>query len=148
MLAVGLYMLLTQNRHDPVFQHGLKAFLFLVTGAYFIHAWSGSGHTLAMKTWRMRMVVDGNLPVPLRTATLRFLLAWAWFLPALIACAALGLKGKAEIAVALAAGMLAWGLTALFDKDRQFLHDRLAGTRLVSIVKPTAATPAVPAESH
>jgi uncharacterized RDD family membrane protein YckC len=32
--------------------------------------------------------------------------------------------------------VLLWSLTALFDKDRQFLHDRLAGTRLVQLPKP------------
>jgi uncharacterized RDD family membrane protein YckC len=31
---------------------------------------------------------------------------------------------------------MAWGLTALLDKDRQFLHDRLAGTRLIALPKP------------
>jgi uncharacterized RDD family membrane protein YckC len=135
MLAVGLYLIVTQNRHEPVLQHGLKAFLFLVTGAYFIHAWTDSGHTLAMKTWRMRLVADGHARVPLRTATLRYLLAWGWFLPALLACAVLGLKDKGQIGIALAIGVLAWGASALFDKDRRFLHDRLAGTRLVSLPK-------------
>ena len=136
MLAVALYLLVTGNRHDPVFQHGLKFFLFLVTGAYFIHSWTDSGHTLAMKTWRMRLVADGHARVPLRTAALRYLLAWGWFLPALAVCAAFGLKGKTEIAVALAIGIVAWSLTALLDKERRFLHDRLAGTRLVQLPKP------------
>jgi uncharacterized RDD family membrane protein YckC len=31
--------------------------------------------------------------------------------------------------------VVAWALTAFFDKDRQFLHDKLAGTRLVSLPK-------------
>jgi uncharacterized RDD family membrane protein YckC len=140
MLAVGLYLafihlLITQNEHEPVFQHGLKAFLFLVTGAYFIHAWSDSGHTLAMKTWRMRLVADGHARVPLRTAALRYLLAWGWFLPALLACAIFGLKNKGQIGIAVAIGVLAWGSSALFDKERRFLHDRLAGTRVVSLPK-------------
>ena len=41
--------------------------------------------------------------------------------------------------------VLAWGLTALFDRDRQFLHDRLAGTRLVQLPKPVKA--GAPAEA-
>jgi len=133
MLAVGVWLLLTGNRHEAVHQHGLKVFLFLVTAAYFIHAWTDSGHTLAMKTWRIRLVADGHARVPLRTALLRYLLAWGWFLPALLACALLGLKGKGEISAAIAIGILAWGATALFDRERRFLHDRLAGTRLVSL---------------
>jgi len=135
MLAVALWMLVTQNRHDPLYQHGLKAWLFLVTGAYFIHAWTGSGHTLAMKTWRMRLAADGHARVPLRKAVLRYLLAWGWFLPALLACAAFGVRSKGGIAAALALGMAAWAMTALFDQERRFLHDRLAGTRLVLLAK-------------
>jgi len=135
MLAVALYLLVTRNNHAPVFQHGLKAYLFIVTGAYFIQSWTDSGHTLAMKTWRMRLVADGHARVPLRTALLRYLLAWGWFLPALAACAALGLKGKGEVAAAIAVGIAAWALTALFDRDRRFLHDRLSGTRMVALPK-------------
>ena len=133
MLAVALYLLVTRNNHAPVYQHGLKAFLFLVTGAYFIRCWTDSGHTLAMKTWRLRLVADGQPRVPLRTALLRYLLAWGWFLPALAACAALGLTSKGQVAAAVAIGIAAWALTALFDRDRRFLHDRLAGTRVVAL---------------
>jgi uncharacterized RDD family membrane protein YckC len=133
MLAVGLYLLVTGNRHGAAYQHGLKFFLFLVTAAYFVHFWTDSGHTLAMKTWRIRLVMDGYRRVPFRIAAIRYLLAWGWFLPALVACALLGLTGKAEVSAAIAVGIAAWALTAFLDKDRQFLHDKLAGTRLVNM---------------
>jgi uncharacterized RDD family membrane protein YckC len=135
MVAVALFLLLTGNRHAPVYQHGLKFFLFLVTAAYFVHFWTDSGHTLAMKTWRIRLVMDGYRRVPFRIAAIRYLLAWGWFLPALIVCAAFGWTGKAEVSAAIAVGVVAWGLTAFLDKDRQFLHDKLAGTRLVALPK-------------
>ncbi|MFL6673491.1 MAG: RDD family protein [Massilia sp.] len=135
MLAVALYLIVTGNRHAPVYQHGLKFFLFLVTAAYFVHFWTDSGHTLAMKTWRIKLVMDGQPRVPFWNATMRYLLAWGWFLPALLACWVLGLTAKAEIAGVIAVGVVAWGLTAFLDKDRQFLHDKLAGTRLVTLPK-------------
>jgi uncharacterized RDD family membrane protein YckC len=135
MVAVALFLLLTGNRHAPVYQHGLKFFLFLVTAAYFVHFWTDSGHTLAMKTWRIKLVMDGYRRVPFRIAAIRYLLAWGWFLPALIVCAAFGWTGKAEVSAAIAVGVVAWGLTAFLDKDRQFLHDKLAGTRLVALPK-------------
>jgi uncharacterized RDD family membrane protein YckC len=140
MLAVALYLLVTRNSHAPLAQHGLKFFLFLVTGAYFISSWTDSGHTLAMKTWRLRLTADGQARVPLRTAALRYLLAWGWFLPALLVCGAFGLTGKLEVSITIGAGILAWGLTAFLDKDRRFLHDRLAGTRLVQLPKAVRAT--------
>nr|WP_314541632.1 RDD family protein [uncultured Massilia sp.] len=142
MLAVALWLVVTGNRHDPLFQHGLKAWLFLVTGAYFVYAWTNSGHTLAMKTWRLCVVTNDGARLPLRTAVLRYLAAWGFFLPALLACAAFGLHGKGAIAAAIVVGVVAWSMTALFDKDRRFLHDRLAGTRIVAVPKPQAAQPA------
>lgn len=145
MLAVALWLIVTGNRHDPLFQHGLKAWLFLVTGTYFVYSWTNSGHTLAMKTWRLCVVTEGGARLPLRTAVLRYLAAWGWFLPALLVCWLAGLHGKGEMAAALAIGIAAWSMTALFDKDRRFLHDRVAGTRIVAIPKPQAAGPAAPA---
>jgi uncharacterized RDD family membrane protein YckC len=146
MLAVALFLVVTRNNHAPVFQYAMKVWLFVVTGAYFTWGWTNSGHTLAMKTWRMQVVTTGGARLPVRLAIVRYLLAWGWFLPALLACAALGLKDKAAIGTAVAVGILAWGLTAFLDRDRQFLHDRLAGTRLVLLPKRTkAGAPVAPA---
>jgi uncharacterized RDD family membrane protein YckC len=135
MLATGLYMLVTGNRQEPVYQHGRNFFLFLVAAAYFVHFWTDSGHTLAMKTWRIKLVLPGYTRVPFRIAAIRYLLSWGWFVPALLVCSALGVHDKAQIGTALAIGVVAWALTAFFNKDRQFLHDQLAGTRLVSLPK-------------
>lgn len=135
MLAIAFYMLVTLNSQHPLAREGMKVWLFLVTAAYFMWCWIDSGHTLAMKTWRIKVVKLGHHKLPLGTAALRFLLAWGWFAPALLVCWAFGLHGKAQIGIALAIGIVAWALTALLDKDRQFLHDRLAGTRLIALPK-------------
>jgi uncharacterized RDD family membrane protein YckC len=147
MLAVALYLLVTRNSHAPLAQHGLKVFLFLVTGGYFVWSWTNSGHTLAMKTWRLCLTDGLQGRISVKTAALRYLLAWGWFLPALLACGLLGLTGKAEVAIAIAIGIAAWALTAFLDKDRQFLHDRLAGTRLVQLPKAAKTAAAAPAAS-
>lgn len=141
MLAVVLWMLVTHNRHDGLYRHGLTLYLFLVVGAYFIHAWSGSGHTLAMKTWRMRLVTEDGARVPPRRAALRYLLAWGWFLPALLVCGAAGVHDKRAIGAVVALGVVAWAMTAVFDRERRFLHDRLAGTRLVTLGAGTGVVP-------
>ena len=91
-----------------VFQAYLAGVLF----AYFSAFWLRSGQTLAMKTWRIRLVdLDGKL-IHLKQAGLRFVLAFL----------GLGLFGISIV----------W---ALFDHDRQFLHDRLAGTRLIRVTQ-------------
>ena len=45
------------------------------------------------------------------------------------------------LALALLPVSIVW---ALFDRDRQFLHDRLVGTRLVSAAPPTTSSASPP----
>ena len=136
-LAMFVYLFATSNQHTPTIDHGRNAVFFLVAAAYFIHAWSGSGHTLAMKTWRIKVVKLGYARVPLRAAVIRYLMAWGWFLPAIVVCYAFGLTSYGQVGAALALGILGWAMTALFDADRQFLHDRVAGTRMILLPTPT-----------
>lgn len=82
--------------------------VFAVLGVYFIWCWHHGGQTLAMQTWKVRLTTPNGAQPTLARLALRYLLAW----PSIIY---------------LGAGVF-W---ALFDRDRQFLHDRLAGTRLV-----------------
>jgi len=121
--------------HTPTVEHMRQALLFLVLGAYFIHQWSRQGQTLAMKTWRIKVVVPGQSHLSLQAAAVRYLLSWMWVLPALIVDSALGLNRWNALGVLLL-GVLAWAATALFDKDGQFLHDRLTGTRLIQLRAP------------
>ncbi|MGJ7914244.1 RDD family protein [Massilia sp. LXY-6] len=144
-LTTALFILATQNRQGPLYHYGLMAALFLVIGAYFVYNWTNSGHTLAMKTWRLCLVAGEHARVPVHTAALRYLFAWGWFVPAFAVRTLFDLHGKAEIAAVYAVGVLAWALSAFLDKDRQFLHDRLAGTRLVQLPKHPKAKPAADA---
>lgn len=87
----------------------LQLFLVAVFAAYFLWCWLRGGQTLAMKTWRIRLIAPEHDRVPPRAALLRFALA---------------------IIVVPTGIALGW---ALVDRERQFLHDRLAGTRLVLV---------------
>ena len=122
--------------------HARQALAFLVLGAYFIHQWSRNGQTLAMQTWRLKLVHPGHPHVSLRTAAVRYLLSWMWVLPAAVVGAIFGLEHWRMMA-ALGTGILLWSLTAFLDKDRQFLHDKLAGTRLVQLPPPEKKMKAV-----
>lgn len=124
--------ILTQSRHALMLRHIRELWLFLVIGLYFVFFWHRSGQTLAMKTWRIR-VIDIQAPrLPLIKAIVRYCLAWMWFLPGLAVAAQFGLKNWSSVAVVVI-GFTLWLLTAVFDKDRQFLHDRLAKTRLIEV---------------
>jgi len=75
---------------------------------YFVWFWMHGGQTLPMKTWKLRLAgANGEALRPLQ-AILRYLAAW----PSILFCGI---------------GVF-W---AIFDKDRQFLHDRIAGTRII-----------------
>jgi uncharacterized RDD family membrane protein YckC len=81
---------------------------FVVVLVYFLWFWRHGGQTLAMKTWKIRLVAARRGAAPTLTQLLvRHTLSW----------------------LTLCYGLAIWW--ALFDRDRQFLHDRLAGTRLV-----------------
>jgi uncharacterized RDD family membrane protein YckC len=98
------------DMHAPWQRHLFQAYIVGVMFAYFSAFWLRSGQTLAMKTWRIRLVDQGGGTLSFRQAALRFAVALAGLL--------LG-------------GVGIWW--ALFDRDRQFLHDRIAGTRLVRV---------------
>jgi uncharacterized RDD family membrane protein YckC len=83
-------------------RHLLQLCIGLFFAAYFLWSWLRGGQTLAMKAWRIRLI-----DVTPASALLRLILA-ALLVPSGIS--------------------LIW---ALFDRDRQFLHDRLARSRLV-----------------
>ncbi|MDQ2819277.1 MAG: RDD family protein [Pseudomonadota bacterium] len=130
-----LFIFATGNRQTPLFRALGIVLFFLVAATYFLHAWHGSGFTLAMKTWHIKLIKVGHARVPFGVALLRHVLAWLWLLPALYLSHSLHLS-HGQTALTMAIGIVVWALTAFLDKDRQFLHDKLAGTRLISLPKP------------
>ncbi|WP_343587906.1 RDD family protein [Herbaspirillum sp.] len=138
-----LFSTLLQQRHALYLRHALEAWLFLVLAAYFIWFWRHGGQTLAMKTWRFKLVGPDGRPIGIWRAVFRFLLAWLWVLPGLALAAAL--RGQHWMLVLIPAGnVLLWALTAYLDPQRQFLHDRIVGTRLINAAPPAKAKAAEP----
>lgn len=82
--------------------------IFIVLGIYFVGYWHRNGQTLAMQTWQLKLSTPQGRAPSLSRLIIRYVLAWpsvAYFFAGII-----------------------W---ALFDRDRQFLHDRLAGTQII-----------------
>lgn len=85
--------------------------VFVLLGIYFVCLWRRNGQTLAMQTWQLQLVDAHGRPPSLRRCLLRYVLCWPGML-------------------LLGSGIgLIW--TAWVDRERQFAHDRLAGTRIV-----------------
>jgi uncharacterized RDD family membrane protein YckC len=106
---------------------GLFFVMFGVLAWYFSWSWSDGRATLAQKSWRLRVVAASGF-ASRRDALARYLAAWIG--PAIAVAAYLALRPHGL--GAHAAWLVALNfLFALVDRDRQFLHDRLARTRLV-----------------
>lgn len=138
MVAGFLYSVTTGQRHALSGRVGMQVFLFVVLGVYFVWFWTHGGQTVATKAWRLRVVgLDGQAPSVGR-AVARYLLSWLWFVPALVTVQAYGLQGNGRIAVVLGIWILGYALLSRLIPGRQFLHDRLAGTRVVPITAEEA----------
>lgn len=138
MISAYLYSSLTQQRHALEGRHGLMAFLFVILAVYFTWFWSTGGQTVAMKAWHIRLVDVQGQPVTQVRAFMRYLASWMWLMPALVAAGVSGLHDARAFGL-LVVGVLAYALLALARPDRQFWHDALCGTRLISWRPPARA---------
>jgi len=118
MVAAFPFVGLTRALDPGLARRLLQIYVFVVVGLYFTLFWR-KGQTLAMKTWKIRMVDAGGTPLGWGRLWLRYILAWA----------NLALFG------------VGWW-AALFRQDAQFLQDHLAGTRLISTLMPPSDAPA------
>jgi uncharacterized RDD family membrane protein YckC len=109
----------------------LGCWFFVALGVYFVYFWSRSGQTLAMLTWRIRLVTAEGKRVTLARAAVRYVLAWMWVLPAPLMVHLSGLRGWGPFLGALLAGMFAYAALARLHPDRQYWHDALCRTRLI-----------------
>lgn len=114
LLLIGALpaVLLTRTWEHSTARLTLQMWLVILSGCFYVWQWARSGQTLPMKTWKLRLVAKNGLPVSAPRAGLRYAAALA-------SVAILGL------------GFL-W---ALVDRDGHFLHDRLAGTKLMMTVE-------------
>jgi uncharacterized RDD family membrane protein YckC len=133
VMVVGLlYGVLTQQRHALIGTHGLQAAVFAALGCYFVWFWSQNGQTLAMQTWHVRLLGPDNQPPSWQRALGRYLLSWLWFMPALATVHFMAIGSAGSTAGALLAGVLIYAALSFLRRDRQFLHDAVCGTRLVT----------------
>jgi uncharacterized RDD family membrane protein YckC len=108
-LASYLFLSLARDAPSGLPRLIFQIYLLAICGVYFVFCWVRGGQTLPMKTWRMRLATGDGKPLSVPRAFTRYLLA---------------------VPGVLTGVSVLW---AFFDRDRQFLHDRLAGTRLVRV---------------
>ena len=127
-IAAGMRNAMDERR--PFF----VVFLATVLAIYFVWCWV-RGQTLAMKTWNIRVVDRHGRPLGQLRALFRYACCWLWVLPPLAFVAPMKVPPSAMFAVVLA-WIALWALSSNFHPQRQFWHDVLAGTRLISAPPP------------
>jgi uncharacterized RDD family membrane protein YckC len=116
LIGAAPFVMLTHRLDHDIERPLLQFYLVTLAGIYFTWQWR-HGRTLAMRTWRLQLVTRDGAPLAWKHA-------WTRYFTALPGALLLGL------------GFL-W---ALVDRDRQFLHDRVAGTMVIN--EEVAAQPA------
>lgn len=134
VFAAGyLFDTLTESHSGLMYRSIRQGVLFLAIGLYFLASWR-SGQTLPMKTWDIRLVArDGGRPSTGRLM-LRYVLMWPLpLLAALLVQGASMMTGYASTDLLIVFAPFSIFIWSWFDHEGQFLHDRLAGTRLVDV---------------
>ncbi len=141
-IAGYLFSALTQFKGNPAspLRLGFQCAIFVAIGVYFVWCWRSSGQTLPMKTWKFRLVPKIGSRLSLARCWYRYGLAWLGPLggvasyKVIVLASGFGMSRPSLAAFLIALPIMtinfAW---AFFDRDRQFLHDRLAGTRLAMV---------------
>lgn len=111
-IAGFIFHLVFRDTASPYFRPAFQLYLLVVAGGYFTWFWTHGGQTLPMQTWKLRVVSADGDAVSRKQAIARYLFA--------------------VIGIFLLGCGILW---ALFDRERLFLHDRLAGTRVIRIEK-------------
>jgi uncharacterized RDD family membrane protein YckC len=104
MFAALLFLFVFGDATEAPKRYIFQCYLWLVSAAYFVWHWTRGGQTLAMQTWRIKLMTVSGDTLSASQAMKRYILA-----------------------------SLLFGLTfiwALFDRDGQYLHDRLSGNQL------------------
>ncbi len=132
--AIGaLLVALTGNQHPFQNDTALRVITLLIYAVYFTWFWSVRGQTLPMQTWHIRVVTDKGEHLSPWRALARFAASCAWFAPAALLAAANGWTRWHGLA-AMGIGVVAYALLALAHPQRQFWHDALCGTRLITVL--------------
>ena len=110
-----IFLLVFGDASRGVKRYALQLFLWLSIGLYFVWCWQKNGQTLAMQTWRLKLVNQNNQSLSLKLAMVRYLFA--------------------SISLMLFGLGFLW---AIVDRDKLFLHDRLLKNQIIFVQRNTA----------
>jgi uncharacterized RDD family membrane protein YckC len=120
-----------------------QAYLFAVTAFYYAWQWQKTGQTLAMKTWRFRVMTESGKRLTWQRALIRYIWALVFYGPACVGILLFFFPSRLSPVITMwfFLPLMATILYARFDRDGQLLHDRLASTRLEDAPVPPKRKP-------
>ena len=114
-------------------------YLYLVLGIYFVWYWTKSGQTLAMQTWRVRLIAGNGFHLTRPQAIRRYIYGSLWIAPCVLLQWIFHLEKWQIIEMIFTVALFIWPLSIYLDRResglRQSLPDRLAGSKLVELPK-------------
>ena len=134
-IASFIFHLIFSDTQAAYFKLLFQFYLLVIMGCYFIWFWTHGGQTLAMQTWKMRLVAADGSGLTKKQAITRYLFTLIGILffvsiDQLIPFEFITYYQLVFISILLFGSGFIW---AVFDHDHQFLHDRLAGTRIIQM---------------
>lgn len=125
---------LTQSRHALFLRDARQVILFLAMGLYFLLSWRKNGQTLPMKTWRMQLQTLSGHKISWLRAVWRYVLMWLLPLTciALVYVLVATLNNPGVYSLLIFAPFSIF-IGTFFTADKQFLHDKWAGTRIIDL---------------
>ena len=110
-IAGFIFHLVYHDTDAPYFRPVFQLYLLSVAGIYLIWFWTHGGQTLAMQTWKIRVISTNGERISIWQAIARYFFA--------------------VTSISFFGCGIIW---ALFDREGQFLYDRLAGTKIINVI--------------
>jgi len=114
-------------------------YLYVVLGVYFVWYWTKTGQTLAMQTWRIRIISARGFTLTKKQAIWRYVFGSLWILPCILLQWLWQLEKWQIIEMLFAVALFLWPLSIYLNRvqisARQSIPDRLANTRIVELPK-------------
>ncbi|UJP05412.1 MAG: RDD family protein [Nitrosomonas sp.] len=134
-IASLIFHLIVRDTQAVYFKPLFQCYLFLVMGYYYTWFWTHGGQTLAMQTWKIRVVTTNGHLLTRTKAITRYLCSLIGIISFVLIDHVVPFEfaNKPHLVLTSAIFFGFGFLWAFFDRDHQFLHDRLAGTRIIKL---------------
>ena len=114
-------------------------YFYTVLGLYFVWYWTHSGQTLAMQTWKIRLMAANGKTLNTKQACWRYVFGSLWLIPCILLQWLFNFEKWEIIELLFFVALFIWPLSIYLDRSdplrRQSIPDRLAKTKMIELSK-------------